>query len=170
MIAKFTSAHKNGYRANLNSPVAVVVHVAEGTYAGTIAWFQDPRAKVSTHFVVGKLENQVLQMVRYADAAIHAGWNKGIWPGYKGVSPNLCTIGIENAGRTGEPFTNWQYECNAWIISEVAKKFKFDPSPLSILGHCDMDQVNRKNCPGTGVDMTKLIEMAKERMKDAIII
>lgn len=162
--APFTPAHPNGYRTNMNKPIACVVHVAEGTFEGTVAWFKDKRAKCATHFVVGKNENECVQMVKYADAAIHCGWNKGTWELYRGTSPNFLTIGIENAGKTGEPFTDWQYRCNAWIISEVMKKFKIEPSPLTIVGHCDMDTVNRKNCPGTGVDMAKLIEMVKERM------
>jgi hypothetical protein len=31
----------------------LVVHVAQGTVAGTVSWFQDPRANVPAHYVVG---------------------------------------------------------------------------------------------------------------------
>lgn len=165
MNAPFTSAHRNGYSVGMNNPRIVVVHIAEGYYAGTISWFKNPLARAATHFVVGKEENQCVQMVKYADAAIHAGWNKGTWPNYTGISPNFISVGIENAGFTGDELTDWQYRCNAWIIAEVAKRYKFEPTPLTVLPHSALNQVSRKNCPGKGVDMGRLIEMAKERMK-----
>lgn len=160
--APFIQGNVKNLRAGKNVPVAVVPHIAEGTFKGTIAWFQNPTCQALTHFVVGKKENEVVQMARFTDACIHAGWNRGIWKLHNGVSPNFRTVGIENAGFTGDTLTDWQYRCNAWIISVVAKRFNFPINENTVIGHYQMDQVNRKNCPGTGVDFAKLIAMAKE--------
>lgn len=148
-------------RAGRNKPAAVVVHVAEGTYQGTISWFKDPKSPALTHFVVGKNEGECVQMARFNDACVHAGWNKGIWKLHDGTSPNFRTVGIENAGKTGDVLTDWQYRCNAWIISETARRFGFPINEDTVIGHYQLDQVNRKNCPGKGVDFKRLIEMAK---------
>ena len=162
MNAIWIPGRTNNLRAGKNKPEAVVIHVAEGTFSGTISWFQNPKVTALTHFVVGKRENEVVQMARFIDACVHAGWNKGIWSLHNGISPNFRTVGIENAGFTGEPFTDWQYRCNAWIISVAAARFKFPINADTVIGHYQLDQVNRKNCPGSGVDFSRLIEMARK--------
>lgn len=162
MNAIWTPGKSNNLRRDKNVPIANVIHIAEGTFAGTVSWFQDPRSPALAHFVVGKRENECVQMARFQDACVHAGWNKGIWKLHNGISPNFRTIGIENAGFTGEKFTDWQYRCNAWIISVSAKRFSFPINEDTVIGHYQLDQVNRKNCPGTGIDFQRLIKMARE--------
>jgi hypothetical protein len=46
----------------------LVVHVAEGSYEGTISWCLNPAAAVSYHFIVGK-GGQIAQLVDTADKA-----------------------------------------------------------------------------------------------------
>jgi hypothetical protein len=58
-------------------PEKVVIHdfgtLGKDTYEGTVAWFQNPKAVVSAHFVVsGK---KITQMVSLKDRAYHAGPN-----------------------------------------------------------------------------------------------
>ena len=50
----------------------VVIHVTQGSYAGTISWFQNPTSKVSAHYVVRSSDGQITQMVRDKDTACHA--------------------------------------------------------------------------------------------------
>ena len=50
----------------------MVVHVTQGSYAGTISWFQNPAAQVSAHYVVRSSDGEVTQMVREGDTAWHA--------------------------------------------------------------------------------------------------
>lgn len=50
----------------------VVIHVAEGTYQGTISWFQNPNADACAHYVVSKTDD-ITAIVRDEDIAWHAG-------------------------------------------------------------------------------------------------
>jgi hypothetical protein len=59
---------------------------------GTIAWFQDPRAQVSAHYIIGR-DGEIYQMVRDSDKAWHA----------KGA--NADSIGIEHSAAAGDSMT-----------------------------------------------------------------
>lgn len=51
-----------------------VIHVAEGSYSGTINWFQNPDADASTHYVIEDNSNpEITRMVDEGDTAWHAG-------------------------------------------------------------------------------------------------
>src|SRR6476660_1202541 len=50
----------------------VVVHSTETTYAGAIAWFQNPRARASSHYVVAR-DGRITEMVAPWNVAWHAG-------------------------------------------------------------------------------------------------
>src|SRR5258705_541356 len=49
----------------------IVIHVTEGSFPGTVAWLQDPRAHASANFVVGR-QGEVQQLVPLHDIAWHA--------------------------------------------------------------------------------------------------
>lgn len=94
-----------------------VVHVAEGSYEGTIAWFQDPDANGSTHYVV---ENDdpadATRMVAEEDVA----WHAGNW-GY-----NAHSLGLEHEGYTDETaFTDALYEKSARIAQWAGETYGF---------------------------------------------
>ena len=59
---------------------------------GTIAWFQDPRAQVSAHYIIGR-EGEIYQMVRDSDKAWHA------------KDANANSIGIEHSAAAGNSMT-----------------------------------------------------------------
>jgi N-acetyl-anhydromuramyl-L-alanine amidase AmpD len=91
--AVWRPAHRGNYTdANRGAPTIdfIVIHIAQGSYSGTINWFKDPRAEVSAHYVVGR-RGHVAQCVRNKDIAWHAGdWHY-----------NRKSIGIEHAGYAG---------------------------------------------------------------------
>src|SRR4051812_28530968 len=104
-MADWKGAHPanfSGGRAGFR-PEAIVIHVMDGTLAGTDSWFNDPRSRVSAHYGVGKA-GQVHQYVKEIDAAHHAGVvNAPCWPlikrGHSGsgfINPNFYTIGVEH--------------------------------------------------------------------------
>jgi hypothetical protein len=64
----------------------IIVHVAEGSYSGTISWFENCAAQGSAHYVVSS-KGRMAQCVRGEDIAWHAGW----W------DTNMHSIGIEHA-------------------------------------------------------------------------
>lgn len=73
---------------------AVILHTTEGTLRSAISWFQDPRAKVSAHYVIGQ-DGSVTQMVPDDHIAYHAGDG----------AVNGRSIGIEMAGYAAKAST-----------------------------------------------------------------
>ena len=59
------------YRTGGNTPALAIIHIMQGTLAGTDSWFRNPAAEVSAHFGVGK-DGTVIQWVDTSDTAWHA--------------------------------------------------------------------------------------------------
>jgi N-acetyl-anhydromuramyl-L-alanine amidase AmpD len=120
----------------------IVIHVAEGSFAGTVAWLQNPRAHASANFVVGR-EGEVQQLVPLHDIA----WHAGNW------AYNLRSVGIENVGFTDDPagFTTREYRAAARIAAVVARRSVIPIDRHHIIGHY---QVPNPNDPlqGGGID------------------
>lgn len=125
-----------------------VVHVAEGSYEGTISHFQDSSADVSAHYVTeNDSSGDMTQMVAEEDVAWHAG-NGGY---------NDHSLGIEHEGYTDETtFTDALYQASARTAQWAAETYNFplrvrryDVAPCSatdgnggIIGH---DQIPDPN-------------------------
>jgi hypothetical protein len=114
----------------------IVVHVAEGSYSGTIGWFKNCAAGASAHYVVGR-RGGVAQCVRDEDIAWHAGW----W------ATNKHSIGIEHAGYTNNPdwFTRRMYHASARLSAWCCKKHKIPVDRKHIIGHYQVP-----GCSGSG--------------------
>jgi hypothetical protein len=85
----------------------VVLHIAEGSYEGTISWQLNPAASVSSHFIVAK-DGRIAQMVDTLDRA----WTQ--------VDGNGRWLSIEHEGFHGEPLTDAQIEADAHLYAEAA--------------------------------------------------
>ena len=86
-----------------NSPRLAIVHVMEGSLAGTDSWFRNPASEVSAHFGVGR-DGTVIQWVNAGDIAWHA------------AAADDHSIGIETEGDSGEPLTPAQVGAVAGIF------------------------------------------------------
>jgi len=64
----------------------VIIHRCEGTYQGSIAYFETTTSQVSAHFLVAEDGSEVTQMVHLSDRAWHA------------CAANSRSVGIEMAG------------------------------------------------------------------------
>ena len=150
---------RNGYK-----PIAVVMHIAEGTLAGCDSWFNSPGNEgSSTHYAIGK-NGEIHQYVEETDAAWGNGQvKKPTWPLLiDGVNPNLSTISIEHEGHTGEPWTEDMFHSDIWLVSQIAQRWNIPFDRDHIIGHYRIDGVNRPNCPGTGLPWDRLLaELAK---------
>lgn len=124
----------------------LVVHIAEGTYEGTISWQKNPSAQVSSHFIVSK-SGAICQMVDTATVAWTQADGNGHW------------ISVENEGHSGEKLTDAQLQANAKIFAKVCSVYK---TPLQVtssvsgygLGHHAMGGNawgGHPNCPGTPI-------------------
>jgi photosystem II stability/assembly factor-like uncharacterized protein len=140
-LAHWLPASTSNYtRANrpISSPInMVVIHVTEGSYAGTLSWFRNPRSHATAHYVVRSSDGDVTQMVREKDEAWHAG-NGDV---------NDRSIGIEH-----EAFTNvcsWltdaMYRSSAQLSAYLAIKYLIPIDRTHFIGH---NEVPDPNHPG----------------------
>jgi len=103
----------------------VVIHVTQGSYAGTISWFQNPASQVSAHYVVRSSDGEVTQMVADADTAWHAR------------SANASSLGIEHEGFVDDPawFTESMYRSSAALTAWLCDNYGLAKTRSVIVGH-----------------------------------
>lgn len=107
--AKWVAANSRNYTKSTRPstyPINYWVnHVTQGSYAGTISWFQNASSAVSTHYVARSSDGELTQMVKHKDVAWHAGnWSYNTW-----------SLGIEHEGYIDNPawFTDAMYTASA---------------------------------------------------------
>ncbi|MFI7441491.1 golvesin C-terminal-like domain-containing protein [Nonomuraea indica] len=105
----------------------VIIHVTQGSYAGTISWFQNPSANVSAHYVVKSSNGAITQMVRDKDIA----WHAGNW------TYNTRSIGIEHEGWVSDAswFTDAMYRASAALTRAICNKYGIPKDRTHIIGH-----------------------------------
>ncbi|MFD9497727.1 N-acetylmuramoyl-L-alanine amidase [Streptomyces sp. NPDC060035] len=124
--ARWVPANSANYSNGRSSAITkVVVHVTQGSYAGTINWFQNPSAGVSAHYVVRSSDGQVTQMVRDGDTGFHAR------------SANAYAVGIEHEGYVDNPswFTDAMYRSSADLTRHLANRYGIPKTRAYIVGH-----------------------------------
>ena len=107
-------------------PVAIVIHIMEGSLQGTDAWFRNPKAAVSAHYGVGKT-GTIHQYVEESDTAFHAGNAVGptaqLVKDRPGVNPNYYTVGIEHEGFADTDWTDAMYAASSALIRDIADRW-----------------------------------------------
>jgi hypothetical protein len=114
----------------------IVIHVAEGSYSGTVSWLENCAAGASAHYVVSS-KGGMAQCVRNENIAWHAGW----W------DTNTHSIGIEHAGYIDNPewFTRSMYHTSARLSAWLCKKYKIPINRKHIISHSQVP-----GCSGSG--------------------
>ncbi len=108
--AVWNPAASCNYSSRTTGVSHVTVHTTQGSYAGTISWFQNCNARVSAHYVIRSSDGQVTQMVREADKAWHVGNSNGY------------TVGIEHEGYVSNPgawYTSAMYNASAVLTRDI---------------------------------------------------
>ena len=142
----YTNANRGAVKIDI-----VVIHVAEGSFSGTISWFQDPGSNVSAHYVVGR-SGEVAQCVHNEDIDWHAGnWNY-----------NTKSIGIEHAGYADNPET-WTprlYRSSAKLSAYLSRRFNIPVNRRHFIGHREVPGVT-KTCPGRYFNFDKYLRLVR---------
>ncbi|MFF3557315.1 peptidoglycan-binding protein [Streptomyces tsukubensis] len=136
----------------------VVIHIMDGTYAGTDAWFRNPEAEASSHFGTSR-DGRLCQWVSTRDRAwAQAGGNRS-W------------LSIENEGRGGDALTDAQLtrcaEVLAWAHKTYAVPLQVTSDPNSRgLGFHAMGGAawgSHPSCPGSRVvaQLPEIVKRAK---------
>ena len=105
----------------------IVIHATDGTYAGAQSWFRQPRAKVSSHYLIRARDGEITQMVAEKDTAFHArGSNRG-------------SIGIEHefSPRLGIGFTDAQRRSSARLVCAIAHRYGIPLDRVHVVGHAE---------------------------------
>lgn len=104
----------------------VVVHVSEGSYGGTISWFENPSARASANYVVGR-SGAITEMVPWWHVAWHAGNG---WV-------NRHSLGIEHEGFTGiaATFTDAEYRASASLVASILRRYLLPIDRRHLIGH-----------------------------------
>lgn len=150
---------------------AVVLHIAAGSMAGIFPTFNDPNRLASAHFAVGK-DGTIEQYVSIDDTAYGVGmrYANGQWFNPRGVlcqptwtgmqpplNPNLYTISVEHEGQPEDQWTPQMYDANNRLLQWIAQQISITYVPRqTLIGHFEIDPVDRPNCPGPNVDWNRI--------------
>jgi len=130
----------------------IVIHIAQGSYSGTISWFQNPRANVSAHYVVGR-GGRIAQCVHNADVAWHAGnWRF-----------NRKSIGIEHAGYGSHRWTDPMYRSSARLSAYLCRRFDIPVRRHHIREHNSVPGV-ATGCPGRRFNKHRYLRLVRRYM------
>ncbi|MCF6471081.1 amidase [Nonomuraea sp. MG754425] len=147
--AAWVAASSSNYRVSSRETSynidRVVIHVTQGSYAGTISWFQNPSAQVSAHYVVKSSNGAVTQMVRDKDVAWHAG----------NSTYNNRSIGIEHEGFVNDAswFTDAMYRSSAALTRYLCDKYGIPKTRTGIVGHNEVPGATHTD-PGSNWNWT----------------
>ncbi|MCR4266061.1 N-acetylmuramoyl-L-alanine amidase [Nitratireductor sp. ZSWI3] len=134
-----------GERRDGRRPDALVLHyTGMETGEGAQAWLCNPESEVSCHYLVHE-DGRVVQMVREADRAWHAG--KGSWGGLDDVNSFSIGIEIANGGHfLGFPdYPAVQIEAVIALAADICRRHGI--APERVLAHSDVAP-GRKIDPG----------------------
>lgn len=108
------AADASNFSSRAGSAIShITIHTMQGSYAGSISWFQNPAANVSAHYNIRSIDGQITQMVCEADKAWHV------------ASANPYTIGIEHEGFVDDPtwYTDVMYRASADLSKDIAQRY-----------------------------------------------
>lgn len=128
----------------------VVIHVTQGSYAGSISWFQNPAAQVSAHYVFRSADGAVTQSVREKDIA----WHAGNW------TYNTQSIGIEHEGFIDDAgwFTDAMYRASAALTRNLTTKYGIPRDRAHIIGHVEVPGATHTD-PGPNWNWTYYMQL-----------
>jgi N-acetyl-anhydromuramyl-L-alanine amidase AmpD len=134
---RFVAAHPSNYPKGHRSPSLiryVVIHTIEGSYWGAISWFQNPRSRVSAHYVVGR-GGASTQMVPLNRSAWHAGNG---WM-------NTRSVGIEHEGYAHVRWTipDADYRASARITAAILRSRVLPIDRRHVIGHNEVPHPSR---------------------------
>jgi len=128
----------------------VVIHIAQGSYSGTVRWFKNRHSNVSAHYVVGA-RGKIAQCVRNEDIAWHAGnWQY-----------NKKSIGIEHSGYASSPGAfQGKYRTSAKLSAYLARRYNIPVDKDHFVLHRNVPGVN-KSCPGPYFEYDKYLNLVR---------
>jgi N-acetyl-anhydromuramyl-L-alanine amidase AmpD len=151
----------------------IVLHAADGTAAGTEAWFKmSPEERIAaggsglptaTHYLVGR-SGDVVQMVPDEEKAIHAG--STTQPGWNDRSIGLeFEVRITAAGWDPHlhfPLNDWtepMLASGARVVAVLCRKYAIPVDRTHIVGHCEIPGHGSHIDPGSAFPWERFVGM-----------
>ncbi|MET8977368.1 N-acetylmuramoyl-L-alanine amidase [Streptomyces sp. NPDC004539] len=131
----------------------VVVHVTQTSFDKALTIFQNPKKRVSAHYVVRSSDGRVAQCVREADIAWHAGnWEY-----------NARSVGIEHEGWVDRPayFTDALYEHSARLTAAVCDRYGIPKDRAHVIGHYEVPGSDHTD-PGRDWDWARYMRLVAQ--------
>lgn len=141
-------------------------HIMEGSLSSCDNWFSNPNAQASANYGIGS-DGEIHVYVDPTASSPYWAWANGVQNNpdasaraiiakgtalYGSVSPNVYCVSIEHAGYTGDPIPAAEWNASMQLTAWLCETFNVDPShggsTDTILGHYQIDAVNRAACPG----------------------
>ncbi|MGV9522264.1 N-acetylmuramoyl-L-alanine amidase [Streptomyces griseus] len=147
--ARWVPAYSGNYVVDRKATVdKVVIHTTQGSYAGSISWYQNPESKVSAHYTIRSSDGEVTQSVREKDTAWHAG------------SVNSSSVGIEHEGYVDDPawYTEAMYRSSAALTKHLAARYSIPKNRSHIIGHSEAPGATHTD-PGPNWDWNHYMEL-----------
>jgi len=157
------------FKSNRNASIDTIVmhHTAgKGTAKDVAAWFQNPTAEVSSHYIVDKA-GVIVQPVQDNLAAWHAG--KSLFDGRYGV--NQFSLGIEicNKGDNIDPYTDAQYRALGQLMAYLMDKYNIPWTKVT--GHKDIAiPKGRKVDPSNNFSYARMQEEVAKVLSGQVIL
>lgn len=142
-------AYSGNYSARSSRTIRyIVIHTIEGPESSAIHWFQNPRARVSAHYIVSHA-GRVTQMVPDMSVAWHAG----------NSTYNAQSIGIENEGYAGRNnWTDTQYRVLADLVRGLCDRYGIPKTRSRIIGHNEVPGATHGD-PGRHFNWTRFMSL-----------
>jgi N-acetylmuramoyl-L-alanine amidase len=145
LVARVLPSPNHGERRGAGKPDCLILHyTGMPTCEGAVALLRDPKAEVSSHYVVDEA-GAVLQLVPEARRAWHAGVSQ--WKSERDL--NSASIGVEiaNPGHDGgsPPFPDAQIAAVIALCQDISARWRLKPE--RVLAHSDIAPA-RKRDPG----------------------
>lgn len=155
---------RDGYK-----PEMIVVHISAGSLTSMDSWFATPGSQASAHYGISKDGITIHQYVDESKMAWANGRvNNPTFKLYKpGVNPNKYSISIENEGQDLSKAPEVQLSTLCELIKDIAKRNNIIISRDTVIGHFQVDAINRPYCPSPDHSiMDKIVERinGKEEM------
>lgn len=118
--------YQTGRKAQISK---LVLHVMEGGFSPTGAWFANPEAHVSAHYGIS-VDGQIARYVLDGDTAWHAG----------NADVNACSIGIELEGHSNDPdaFTEPMLAALGDLCDQLCAQWGIARDRAHVIGHCEV--------------------------------
>ena len=141
------------------NPEAIVLHICQGSYEGSLNWLKNPASKVSAHFLISDT-SVISQLVECKNSAWHAGVVVNpTWPLLKqNVNPNFYTLGIELAGFSKDLPTLSKIVTVSRLIRALCNKFNIPVDLSHIIPHHAINA--NKTCPGPNINIPNIVYCA----------